>query len=254
MIARIRRRTAAGLVILALSLGIPLGVALASHNFTDVPDSNIFHADIEALVNSGVTTGCAVAPARYCPSDYVTREQMAAFMNRLGALAPGKTPVVNATKLDGLDSVNILPGGNLPSGSTIRGSYTTVFTAAGAGAAGSSAITFGYTLGSVPTVHFIPVGGVAPAACPGSAANPTAQAGHLCVYETYAENVSSPCVAQTGPTWLCGVGDRFGASVYATSLGAGRAATVGAWAVTAPLGFTTAAEEPAPSCAEPPEC
>jgi len=29
---------------------------------------------------------------------------MAAFMNRLGALASGKTPVVNADKLDGLDS------------------------------------------------------------------------------------------------------------------------------------------------------
>ena len=37
----------------------------------------------------------------YCPKDYVTREQMAAFMNRLGALQAGKTPVVNADKVDG---------------------------------------------------------------------------------------------------------------------------------------------------------
>ena len=102
MIKRIPRRVAVTLAILSLSLGIPLGVSLASHQFSDVPNSNIFHADIEAIANSGVTTGCG--GGRYCPSDFVTREQMAAFMNRLGALGPGKVPVVNADKIDGLDS------------------------------------------------------------------------------------------------------------------------------------------------------
>jgi hypothetical protein len=38
---------------------------------------------------------------------------MAAFMNRLGALAAGKTPVVNADKLDGLDSTDFLAGGDM---------------------------------------------------------------------------------------------------------------------------------------------
>jgi len=92
------------LPILALALSLaafPLG-ALASHDFADVPDSNIYHADISALAASGVTTGCG--GGNYCPSAFVTREQMAAFMNRLGALAAGKTPVVNAAELDGLDS------------------------------------------------------------------------------------------------------------------------------------------------------
>jgi len=102
MIKRIPRRVAVTLAILSLSLGIPLGVSLASHQFTDVPNSNIFHADIEAIAATGVTTGCG--GGRYCPSDFVTREQMAAFMNRLGALGPGKIPVVNADKIDGLDS------------------------------------------------------------------------------------------------------------------------------------------------------
>ncbi|MGQ0607560.1 MAG: hypothetical protein ACT4OQ_03740, partial [Chloroflexota bacterium] len=54
------------------------------------------------LVDAGVTAGCG--SGRYCPKANVTREQMAAFMNRLGALAPGKTPVVNADRLDGVDS------------------------------------------------------------------------------------------------------------------------------------------------------
>ena len=32
--------------------------AIASHSFTDVPDSNTFHADIAWLADAGVTKGC----------------------------------------------------------------------------------------------------------------------------------------------------------------------------------------------------
>lgn len=88
-------------VVAATVMAFPLGV-LASHQFTDVPNSNIFHGDIDALVDAGVTAGCG--GGKYCPNQAVTRGQMAAFMNRLGALAPGKTPVVNADRIDGLDS------------------------------------------------------------------------------------------------------------------------------------------------------
>jgi len=112
-----RRSRAFAVAILALVLAaLPLG-ALASHNFADVLDSNMFHADIDALADSGVTTGCG--GGNYCPSAFVTREQMAAFMNRLGALAPGKVPVVNAATavdsdtLDGLDSADFMPSGGV---------------------------------------------------------------------------------------------------------------------------------------------
>ncbi len=92
-------------VVVALLLGaaiaFPLGV-IASHQFSDVLTSNTFHNDIDAIADAGVTTGCAAG--KYCPKEFVTREQMAAFLNRLGALGPGKTPVVNADKLDGLTS------------------------------------------------------------------------------------------------------------------------------------------------------
>jgi hypothetical protein len=103
----LNKRTAV-LVIAALAGGaisFPLGV-LASHSFVDVPTGNTFHDDIAAIAAVGVTTGCSAN--EYCPKDYVTREQMAAFLNRLGALAPGKTPVVNAAKLDGMDSTDFL--------------------------------------------------------------------------------------------------------------------------------------------------
>jgi hypothetical protein len=89
-------------VVLALALiGLP-SIALASHAFSDVPTSHPFHADVSALVAKGVTGGCG--GGKYCPNDYVTRGQMAAFLNRLGALSPSKTPVVNADRLDGKDS------------------------------------------------------------------------------------------------------------------------------------------------------
>ncbi len=105
------RRRALLIAALAVALAtFPLG-ALASHNFADVPNANPFHADISALAASGVTTGCG--GGNYCPSAFVTREQMAAFMNRLGALAAGKTPVVNADRLDGLDSTDFVQGGSL---------------------------------------------------------------------------------------------------------------------------------------------
>ena len=84
--------------LVAAALVFPLGV-LASHGFTDVPTNSTFHDDIDAIADAGVTTGCAIG--KYCPKDLVTREQMAAFLNRLGALGAGKTPVVNADKVDG---------------------------------------------------------------------------------------------------------------------------------------------------------
>jgi hypothetical protein len=91
--------------LLGATVAFPMGV-IASHQFTDVPTSHTFHGDVAAIKNVGVTVGCA--PTKYCPEDFVTRGEMAAFLNRLGALAPGKNPVVNATKVDGLDSSQFL--------------------------------------------------------------------------------------------------------------------------------------------------
>ncbi len=89
---------------LVAAVAFPLGV-LASHSFTDVSNSNPFHEDIAALKDSGVTSGCG--GGNFCPKDYVTREQMAAFMNRLGALSDTKIPVVNADRVDGYESQDL---------------------------------------------------------------------------------------------------------------------------------------------------
>jgi hypothetical protein len=101
-----RRSRLPAVAILTLALAaFPLGT-LAIHDFADVPNTNPFHNDISALAAAGVTFGCG--GGNYCPSAFVTREQMAAFLNRLGALAPGKVPVVNADRVDGLDSTEFL--------------------------------------------------------------------------------------------------------------------------------------------------
>jgi hypothetical protein len=70
------------LLLVALTLGAP-GVGLAQQTFQDVPPSDPFFEFIEQLVSLNVTSGCNVAPPLYCPTNPVTREQMAAFMIKL---------------------------------------------------------------------------------------------------------------------------------------------------------------------------
>jgi len=95
--------TPAGRVIIAaLALGliaVPASLTQASDAFTDVSNSNIFHDDINAIFDAGITTGCTAG--KYCPNNNVTRGQMAAFLNRTAALSAEKTPVVNAALLNG---------------------------------------------------------------------------------------------------------------------------------------------------------
>ena len=51
--------------------------------FTDVPANSTFCQNIEWIKNRGVTTGCS-GGVLYCPTLNTSREQMAAFINRLG--------------------------------------------------------------------------------------------------------------------------------------------------------------------------
>jgi hypothetical protein len=73
---------AAGAV--ALVLGSAAGTAHAQQcgAFTDVFITDSYCPASEWLKNRGVTTGCTATA--YCPSNNVTRAQMALFMNRLG--------------------------------------------------------------------------------------------------------------------------------------------------------------------------
>jgi hypothetical protein len=61
-------------------LGMP--TAQASHQFDDVPDSAIYHNQVDFLADSQITSGCQVTPPLYCPDLPVTRAQMALFLQR----------------------------------------------------------------------------------------------------------------------------------------------------------------------------
>jgi hypothetical protein len=79
--------------------------ARANHQFSDVPAAASYHDAVDWLVNRGVTLGCVMG--MYCPSDFVTRAQMALFMNRLGvALSP---VFLNATGLTGGLDPDLVP-------------------------------------------------------------------------------------------------------------------------------------------------
>ncbi|MEA2003154.1 MAG: S-layer homology domain-containing protein, partial [Actinomycetota bacterium] len=101
---RIPRRWLRSAVVLLLIGAVLTPVAVvAAHQFTDVPDSNIFHDDIAWLADNGVTQGCnPPTNDMFCPADNVTREQMAAFMKRL---ATGQ--IVDAGTLAGHSSADL---------------------------------------------------------------------------------------------------------------------------------------------------
>ena len=84
-IRSIARRRIAAIGVVVLMLAIPVGVS-ASHIFSDVPNSNTFHASISTLYGARITGGCGTN--KYCPNAAVTRGQMAAFLVRgLGRMA-----------------------------------------------------------------------------------------------------------------------------------------------------------------------
>ena len=104
-----RRLLAIGL---ALTLMVPTGVVLAAHQFGDVPDTNTFHGNIDALADSGVTAGCGGGD--YCPKGNVTREQMAGYLGRgLGRAARASATITFEQLLDGtpMAEVTIRTGG-----------------------------------------------------------------------------------------------------------------------------------------------
>lgn len=69
--------------------------APATQRFTDVAPDNLFYAFIDQMALRGVTAGCSATT--YCPNDFVTRAQMAAFLVRgFGLLDPGQPPCSSA--------------------------------------------------------------------------------------------------------------------------------------------------------------
>jgi len=87
-----RRFLPLALVALLVAL-TPLGL-LAATPFTDLVPGSVHNANIQAIYDAGITTGC-VPNAQYCPTDLVTRQEMASFLARTAGLGTNP-PVANA--------------------------------------------------------------------------------------------------------------------------------------------------------------
>ena len=120
----------------------------------------------------------------------------------------------------------------LPSGRTLTGAYTVRGTSTTPNERGGDAISFSPPLTVAPTPHMIPVGGIAPPECPGTAALPTAAPGHVCVYEGFNTNYT-PTV-QSPLTAFIDVAATFGLTISGFAPVAATFTSSGSWAVTAP--------------------
>ncbi len=120
---------------------------------------------------------------------------------------------------------------SLPSGQTLTGVWATDGTAAAAGAAAQTEISFAYPLASAPAANIVLSGGSSTAACPGTLANPEATSGNLCLYEDSATNAD--LLSAGNPVTNTGnASSRFGATVNIRSVASGFFGDNGTWAVT----------------------
>lgn len=112
----------------------------------------------------------------------------------------------------------------------IRGAFTTNTFASGAGNYLLGDVSFGVQLAAAPVPHYIPSGAPLPAGCRGNAAEPDADPGHLCVFETLAVNVTNQRIYSATPV-IADAASRTGAWIVVQSTAAGNAYAGGTWAV-----------------------
>jgi hypothetical protein len=122
-------------------------------------------------------------------------------------------------------------GAQLASGKTETGVYFAEGSAAGSAALAAASISFPVPLASAPTPVLVSSGTTSH--CQGSATNPTAAPGYLCVYVGVSTNVGvSGIYDPFGGN--AGTASPYGAGIVIDSAAAGDFYSDGTWAVTAP--------------------
>lgn len=89
-------------IVAGLILIVPVAAVAATSLFDDVDDANPFVEDINWMKTSEVSNGCNPEGTNYCPEDFVTRQQMAAFLNRLA-----ENQVVDAATVEGKTAADL---------------------------------------------------------------------------------------------------------------------------------------------------
>ena len=196
----------------------------------------------------GVISGCfnkktgqlrVVKASRHCSrSERRLRWNQKGSKGAAGLRGPQGAPGVNGTR--GQTGATGPAGpvtGTLPSGVTLRGDWAVRLANSTAAQRIQTAISWGFSLPSPPTAHFIPLGTTPPAGCTGGTVSaPTADPGNLCVYEQFADNITGGTQTTFNATGTDGVADPFGAGLAANATAGAPTDTRwrGSWAVTAP--------------------
>jgi hypothetical protein len=145
-------------------------------------------------------------------------------------VADSATNAGHATTADSAANATGLAG-SLASGQTLIGYVDSAGHVDPGEIAPETSISFQIPLAAAPALHIIPVGGPSTGACPGTAINPSAAPGNLCIYE-------STLVGTTGFALPAGLNPvsgptRFGLPGLVGASGSGDYIARGAWAVTA---------------------
>jgi hypothetical protein len=186
------------------------------------------------IKNSSIT-GADIKNKSLTPSDFRGSVRGA----RGAAGPPGQPGAQGAQGVQGIQGIQGIqgppgpfPDGEVPAGKTLRGTYI-IGQQNGGGNTVLQAHSFGFSLPSAPTVRYINVGSPSPPQCPGTATDPQAQPGNLCLYETQVTGTTARGVCNPEVGGCPFSASRHGFAVYAFPTNATATVFVlGSWAVT----------------------
>lgn len=90
--------------IIARVFGLQRANSTTQSNFSDVDSASVHARNIDALYENGITSGCATAPLRFCPSNTITRRQFAVLFGK-AVQKSGKLNSVAVPSLQGFSDV-----------------------------------------------------------------------------------------------------------------------------------------------------
>jgi hypothetical protein len=124
----------------------------------------------------------------------------------------------------------------MPSGKAAQGTFALDHRSSAEGETADAAASFPFPLAAIPTPHVVAAGAAAPPECPGTAADPRAAAGHLCIYEAQAAGtIEGRTTYDPSKTFAAGTASTVGFALrYTLGLAQPTAHVHGTWAVTAP--------------------
>ena len=211
-------------IALFVSLG-GVGYAAARIGSAQIKDNSVASKDIKN---------------RTIGSKDISGSTVAALKGQTGAQGSRGAPGLTGPKGDEGDQG--VPGpvtGVLPSGVTERGAFVARDTS-GTESQIDTAISFGLSLSAAVPAFY--VDGAPTAACPGSATNPTAAPGNLCLYKTVASNIwltnpvpnLAPGFVDPATTVSTVTARPYGVLLRVKQMSPGDFYLYGTWAVTAP--------------------